>query len=333
MREKKPTVRDLARETGVSIATISRYLNQDYKSMSAATRQRIQEVIEKTGYVNSKTKSRGTIALLIPNVTDPFFAQVVERMALVLDAGGCNLQLCLSQDSMAQEKRLVRSLVNSTVDGIVYMSTVTSEENCIDLLRDSGKPFVVMDSYLSEYNAPALVFSDGSAGMYELTNYLMQAGHQDIAYLSGLKINAFEHYRYQGYVNALLDAGKTVNPLLTRFTGFTVEDGFRAICDLLDSGATFTAVICESDQMAAGVYKACRQRGLAIPEDLSVVGVNNSMIATLLEPALTSVDQRMDLQIDHAIELLHKQISGEVSSSRVRKITPELICRDSVRKR
>ena len=333
MREKRPTVRDIARETGVSIATVSRYLNQDYRAMSPATKLRIQEVVEKSGYVHTKNRSKRTIAALFPSVTDPFFAQMVERLAFALDAAGYTMQLCLSQDSMEQEKRLARNLVSSSIDGIIYMSTVTSEENCIELLRDSGKPFVVMDSYLSEYNAPALVFSDGSAGMYEVTNHLLKAGHENIAYLSGLKISAFEHYRYQGYVNALLDAGQAVNPELTRFMGFTVEDGLRGICDLLDSGARFSAVICESDQMAAGVYKACCQRGISIPEDLSVVGVNNSFIATLLEPALTSVDQRMDLQIDHAIQLLQKQIRGEVNSSRVCKIVPELVCRDSVRKR
>lgn len=330
MREKRPTVRDIAKEAGVSIATVSRYLNQDYGAMSQATKLRIQDVVEKSGYVYTKNRSRGSVAALFPNITDPFFAQIVERLVLALDAAGFTLQLHLSQDSMETEKRLVRNLLSSHVDGIIYMSTVTAEENCIEMLRDSGKPFVMMDSYLSEYNAPALVFSDGSAGMYEVTNYLLSKGHQNIAYLSGLRISALEHYRYQGYVNALLDSGYAVVPELTRFIGFTVEDGAQGFCDLLDSGKKFSAVICESDQLAAGVYKVCRQRGLSIPQDMSVVGVNNSFIAPLLEPALTSVDQHVDLQIESAIQLLQTQIRGEICSSRVCKIAPELICRDSV---
>ena len=333
MREKKPTVRDIAKLTGVSIATVSRYLNQEFGSMSHATRMRIQEAIEQTGYVYNKSRTKGTVAALLPNVADPFFAMMVERLAAGLDSVGYGLQLYLSQDSIEQEKRIARSLASSNVVGILYMSTITSEENCIDLLLASGKPFVMMDSYLSEYNAPALVFSNGALGMYETTNYLLAQGHEKIAYLSGLKLGAFEHYRYQGYVNALLDAGLAVDPELTRFIGFTIEDGIRGLTELLDRGAQFTAVICESDQIAAGVYKVCRRRGISIPEDLSVVGVNNTMIAALLEPPLTSMDQQVELQVETIVQLLQKQIRGEVNSTRVCKIKPELVLRESVCKR
>ncbi len=333
MGQKKTTVRDLAKATGVSIATVSRYLNQDYSSMSQATRLRIQEAVEQSGYIYVKNRNKGVIAVLLPNVTDPFFAMMVERLTIALDNAGYNLQLCISQESIEQEKRLTRSLIASDVAGILYFSTVTSEENCIELLRNSGKPFVVLDSYLSEYNAPALVFSNGSLGIYEATNHLLNSGHKRIAYLSGLKLGAFEHYRYQGYVNALLDAGLAVDPELTRFIGFSVEDGCRGFCELLDTDEQFTAVICESDQIAAGVYKICRQRGLHIPEDISVIGVNNTLIASLLEPPLTSLDQRMDIQVEYAIQLLQKQICGEANNIRVFKIKPELVHRESVSKR
>lgn len=333
MCEKKTTVRDLAKETGVSIATISRYLNQDYGAMSEATRLRIQKAVEKSGYINTKSRNRGTVAVVLPGLADPFFAQMIEQFSAALEGMDYALQLYVSRNSMKQEEQIIRSLINSSVSGIIYMSTVTSEENCIDLLLDSGKPFVVMDSYLSEYNAPALVFSDGSYGMYETVKYLLAAGHEKIAYLSGLKIGVFEHYRYQGYVNALLDAELAVNPELIRFIGFGLEDGMRGISDLLDSGVQFTAVVCESDQLAAGVYKVCRRRGIDIPKDLSVVGVNNSFIADMLEPGLTSLDQRIDIQVENAIALLQKRIRGEVDGARVCKVASELVCRDSVCKR
>lgn len=333
MVQKRTTVRDLAKITGVSIATVSRYLNQDYSSMSQATRLRIQEAVEQSGYIHNKARTKETVAVLLPSVTDPFFAMMAEHLAVALDSAGYHLQLCISQDSIEQEKRLARSLIGSNVVGILYLSTVTSEENCIEFLRNSGKPFVIMDTYLSEYNAPALVCSNGSLGIYEATKFLLASGHSSVAYISGLKLGIFEHYRYQGYVNALLDAGLAVDPEMTRFIGFSVEDGFRGFCDLLDSRAKFTAVICESDQIAAGVYRACHQRGLSIPGDMSVIGVNNTVISTVLNPPLTSLDQRMDVQVEYAIQLLQKQIRGEVSNTRVFKIDPELIHRESVCKR
>ena len=331
VREKRPTVRELAKETGVSIATVSRFLNQDYRAMSAATRQRIQEAVERSGYVYTKNREQGMVGVVLPNLTDPFFAQILSALAPVLDQAGLSMQLCLTQDSLDQERRCIRRLLGPEISGILYMSTVSSEENCFDLLKEAGKPFVVLDSYLSEYNAPALAFSNGVYGMYAVTQYLLQAGHEKIAYLSGLRAGMFEHYRYQGYVNGLLDSGHQVNPNLVRFTGFGIQDGMESFQDLLDSGEQFTAVICESDQMAAGVYKVCYQNRIAIPDQLSVVGYNNSLVAQLVEPPLTSVDQRVDLLTAEAVEMLQKQIRGEQLSERVKKITPQLVFRASVK--
>ena len=331
MREKRPTVRDIAREAGVSIATVSRFLNQDYSSMSDATKKRVHEVVVDTGYVNLKAKNSRMVAIVIPNLTDPFFAMTVEIMAAHLEKAGFSVQLCLTHDSVEQEERSIRSLLTPAVSGIVYMSTVSSKENCYDLLKAEGKPFVVLDSYLSEYNIPALVFSNGVYGMYEVTRYLLNAGHRNIAYLSGLRYGMFENHRYQGYVTAQLDFGLAVNPKLVRFVGFSMEDGQAAFQDLWDSGEQFSAIICESDQMAAGVYKVCRQMGLSIPENLSVVGFNNSSIADMLEPSLSSVDQQMDLLAEKAVRLLQQQIQGEPLTDRVQKIAPKFVIRNSVR--
>lgn len=331
MREKRPTVRDIARDAGVSIATVSRFLNQDYSSMSDATKQRLHEVVAESGYVNLKARSSRMAAIVIPNITDPFFAMTVESITAQLEKAGFSVQLCLTHDSVEQEERSIRSLLTPAVSGIVYMSTVTSKENCYELLKAEGKPFVVLDSYLSEYNVPALVFSNGVYGMYEVTKYLLEAGHRNIAYLSGLRYGMFETYRYQGYVNAQLDSGLAVNPKLVRFVGFSLEEGMAGFQDLRASGEDFSAIICESDQMAAGVYKACRQAGLSIPEDLSVVGYNNSTIAAMLEPPLSSVDQQTDLLAERAVRLLQQQIQGETLTDRVQKIAPRFVIRNSVR--
>ena len=264
MREKRPTVRDIAQDAGVSIATVSRFLNQDYSAMSDATKRRINEVVTERGYVNQKARAERTVAVVIPTLTDPFFAMTVETVSDDLTAAGFSVQLCLTHDSLEEEQRIIRSLLIPAVAGIVYMSTVTSKENCYEMLKAKGKPFVVLDSYLSEYNVPALAFSNGVYGMYNVTKSLLELGHRRIAYLSGLRYGMFENHRYQGYVNALLDAGIAVNPKLARFLGFSMADGISAFRDLRASGEAFTAVICESDQLAAGVYRVCAQEGVSI---------------------------------------------------------------------
>ncbi len=328
---KKTTVREIAKQSGVSITTVSRFLNRDYSSMSDATRKRIQEVIRESGYVNTKMKSGGTIAAVVPSLLDPFFAELIEKLEDGVTREGFSLRLCLTHDSLEEEEKTIRNLLSANVDGIVYLSSVTFEENCYELLIKEKKPFVVMDSYLSEYEVPAMVFSNGVYGMYQMTRYLLEAGHENIAYLSGLRFGMFEHYRYQGYVNALLDSSYVVNPKLVRFIGFGMKDGEDGFRELLASGEKFSAIICESDQLAAGVYKACRSEGISIPADLSVVGYNNSSVAGILEPELTSVDQRMDLMVDEAVRMLKKQILGQELTKHVCMIEPELIFRDSVR--
>lgn len=299
--------------------------------MSDATKQRIHDAVIENGYVNTRMKAKRTVAIVIPSILDPFFAMMVESLSRNLEQAGFCVQLCLTHDSIENEQRIIQSLLIPTISGIIYMSTVTSKDNCYEMLKKAGKPFVVLDSYLSEYNVPAMAFSNGVYAMYEVTKYLLESGHRNIAYLSGLRQGMFENNRYQGYVQAQLDWGLAVNPALVKFVGFSVEDGMNGFRELQESGEVFSAVICESDQMAAGVYKLCHRSGISIPEDLSVVGFNNSVIASLLEPALTSVDQQLDLLTKQAVEMLNQQIAGENLTDRVKKIPSRLVIRNSVR--
>lgn len=336
MASSKYTVRDLARDAGVSITTVSRYLNHDYSSMSESTRKKISELAEKKGYVNNKVKTTAaaeTIAVVIPDITDPFFAQIVEEVEKCSDAYGYNVQLCLSAESFQREEKYIKKLIQQNVSGIVYMSTVNEEKNCFGILKESGMPFVVLDSYLSEYNVPALVFSNGVWGMYEATKYLIENGHTQIAYISGLRFHMFEHYRYQGYVNALLNSGLAVNPDLVKFVGFSMEDGMKCFEELLDCGQEFSAIVCENDVLAMGVYRVCAGKGIRIPEDLSIIGYNNTILASSIQPALTSVDQHVNEMVHKAIELLMMQIRGEPIVDKIIRIAPSLVTRESVKKR
>lgn len=330
MSDKKPTVRELAKEAGVSIATVSRFLNQDYSAMSESTRLRLTETVERMGYVNPRSKTDRTVAMVLPSIGDPFFSSTVEAVTDALAEKGFSTLLCLTHDSFEQEQKCIRKLLSPAISGIVYMSTVTTKENCYDLLKTAEKPFVVLDSYLSEYNAAAFVFSNGVYAMYQVTEYLLEQGHREIAYLSGMRYGMFEHYRYQGHINALLAANMKVNPHLVRFVGFDVEDGLNGFMQLYEAGEKFTAIICESDLLAAGVYKGCKRVGLSIPDDISVVGYNNSFVSTLLEPALTTVDQQTDVLAENAVQMLEKQMRGEIITERLLRIPSRLVLRDSV---
>lgn len=332
MGNKKVTVRDLAQESGFSVATVSRYLNGDFGSMSLETRNILEGIVRDSGYVMKKEKTVGNvIGLVVPNVADPYFGMVIEAIHRTVKTRGFILQLGVADDSFENERQAINEMLDPSVAGILYMSTVTSKENCFDLLKSKGKPFVVFDSYLSELNVPAMVFCNGVYGMYEATRYLVDNGHREIAYLSGLRNGLFEHCRYQGYVNGLLSMGITVNPNLVRFVDFSLESGEQAFDELMDRNEQFTAILCESDLLAAGVYRSCGKRNIRIPDQLSVVGYNNSVVSQLLNPQMTSVDQNLDQMADEALTMLVRQIHGEVLIDHVKMVPSSLIKRESVR--
>lgn len=332
MGNKKVTVKDLAQESGFSVATVSRYLNGDYGSMSLETRNILEGIVRDSGYISKKEKTAGNvIGLVVPNVADPYFGMVIEAIHRKVKARGFILQLGVAEDSFENERQAINEMLDPSVAGILYMSTVTSKENCYDLLKSKAKPFVVFDSYLSELNVPAMVFCNGVYGMYEATRYLVDNGHREIAYLSGLRNGLFEHCRYQGYVNGLLSMGITVNPNLVRFVDFSLESGEQAFDELMDRNEQFTAILCESDLLAAGVYRSCGKRNIRIPDQLSVVGYNNSVVSQLLNPQMTSVDQNLDQMADEALTMLVRQIHGEVLVDHVKMVPSSLIKRESVR--
>lgn len=331
MSEKRVTVRDLANKSGFSVATISRYLNGDFNAMSNETRNRLKTIIQSSGYVMKKEKSTSnTIGLVVPNLADPYFGMVVDTIECKASEHGYVLQLGVSCDSFIKEEKLVKGMLAPSITGILYMSTVTSKANCFDLLKSERKPFVVFDSYLSEVNVPAMVFSNGVYGMYEATKYLVEKGHQNIAYLSGLRSGWFEHCRYQGYVNALLSSGITVNPELVRYVDFSIDAGRQGFDELVNNNEQFTAILCENDLLAAGVYQGCQKRNIRIPEDLSVIGYNDSIAAKLLNPQLTSVNQNLNVMADAAIDLLLKQIQRQPIDNHVKNVESKLIERESV---
>ena len=333
MDDKRTTVRDVAKEANVSITTVSRFLNQDYGSMSEATKLRIAKAVQKLGYNNPRAKSRRCVALVLPNVRDPFFAGMVEAVERKLESMGISMQLCLTEDSFEKEEKIIRSLIWPDITGLLYMSTVTAKENCYEILKTACKPFVVMDSYLSEYNAPAMVFSNGVYGMYEATKYLVEMGHRDIAYLSGIRYGMFEHHRYQGYVNAMLDSGLKVNTELVRFGSYEVEAGLQAFESLRTSDKHFTAIICENDQLAAGVYKGCLRAGLKIPEDISIIGSDGYALGAISRPQFDSVAHSISELVELAISRLIEIAEKKNQTPRQIILRPYIIERNSVAKK
>lgn len=328
------SIREIAQQAQVSTTTVTRFLKGNYGSMSEATRQRIEAIVEESGYeYHRKKKNTDRIGLILPDITNPFFAQMVSSLEYAASAHGLELVLGITNDNFEKETELVHRYSSGSIDGIIYMSTVSAPDNCYAYLKEMNIPFVAMDSYLqNEDSVPASVCVDGYRAMYELTMHLIDYGHRDIAYISELKYSSFKHNRYTGHTNALLESGITVNPELVKFCGFGPDNGAESFLSLRDAGVQFTAVICENDMIAFGVADECRKLGLRIPDDLSLTGFDNTVMAQYYNPPLTSVNQHLGQQADNAIDMLLRMLRGETFEGKHVNVQPTLVLRESVKK-
>lgn len=331
----KVSIRQIAKEAGVSITTVSRIVNGDFSSVREDTKARVLEIVEKYNYQPSKSQRRDNsqsqtlVGVVLPN-SEPFFVDIAKSIDSALNKHGLDMIVKWSEDDIELETKDIKKLGKIGVLGILYMSTTTSPVDCYGELIKNGIPFVVLDSYLNEYNVPAAVFVDGEAGIYEMTKYLISNGHKNIAYISGISYDCFSHGRYQGYAKALLENGIAVDPDIISFGRFSIEEGKNSLRKLFDSGKKFTAVVCESDVIALGAMEMAIQSGLNIPGDLSITGFDDSLISKVVTPRLTTVKQPIDQIAQKAVEMLLAQVKGEIIQEKIVLLPPEIVIRDSV---
>ena len=335
MARKAVTIRQIAREANVSPTTVSRVINNDYSSVAKDTRERILEIVEKHNYQPVERKKaqndvrQKAVGVVLPN-SEPFFVDVAVELGNVLNEFGFEMFIRWSRDDIAVEKKNIERMVEAEVLGILYMSTAASPEDCYAVLNERHIAYVVLDSFLLEHNVPAAVCVDGAKGMYDITNFLINNGHMDIAYISGISYDTFNHNRYLGYSKALLDAGIAVDPGLIKFGDFTINSGRECMLALLQGGKRFHAVICESDIIAVGALDTMKEMGVKVPDEVSITGFDNSLITEITTPKLTSLAHSLEDIARTAFELLMAQVSNQKIENRILAYAPRIVVRDSV---
>ncbi len=328
------TIRDIAAAADVSIATVSRVLNNDFSSVSEETKNRIIGIAKKNKYVLKKkvhkTISR-KVALVVPEINQMFFSSVINEAAKYCLCNGHELILfCSENDHKSQ--MVVDALVDSNeIEWVLYMGYSTLYQNLINRLIEANKKVVLLDNIAYDDGIPVAVFVDGECGMYQITNHLYEMGHRNIAYISGSKQAKFNNNRHIGYTRALLEKNIIVDPILTRFGYFTFDSGYECAKDLLKLGKNFTAVVCENDLIAYGAIKAFSEEGLQVPEDISVTGFDDMECSRYLLPGLTTVQQPMEEIINKSFEILQGLSKGEILSNCYIKFATKIVKRGSVK--
>jgi LacI family transcriptional regulator len=329
---ERVTIADVAREVGVSMMTVSRVIN-DKGEVSPMTRQRVLDAIERLGYRPSgiarglATQRTGTIGLIVPDVANPFFADVARGAEDQAYTKGYNVFLCNTSEDPEREITALESLEEKRVDGVVLCSSRLSDADLRPLLR--RHPATVLVNRELAGNNLGTVMIDDQAGAQALTQHLINAGHQHIGLLAGPPISCSGRQRTKGYQRALVTAGLTQKRSWMRFCAPDVAGGQRAVRELLTANPELSAVVCYNDLVAIGVLQACADRGRNVPEDLAVVGFDDILLAALVTPPLTTVSiPRRELG-RRSMALLLQHIADCAEGCESITLQPELIVRAS----
>jgi LacI family transcriptional regulator len=292
---RPPTLRDVAEAASVHVATASRALNPDTRSLvSSTTAERVLQAAKALDYRPNpiarslRTARTDTVGLVIPDLTNPLVPPMVRGVADVLAPAGYDAWIVNTDNDPDREIAQIESLRDRQVDGLI-VATARLEHPWLEQLHDDGVRIVLANRLLGAGRIPS-VTADNAAGSALAVEHLARLGHTRIAHVSGPQTLSTGLVRRRGYLQAIRDHGLPLDPdLLVTCTAWTEQEGARAVGDLLDRGVEFTAVVAGHDRVALGAYDALAARDLSCPEDVSVVGFNDMPFMDKMRPALTTV--------------------------------------------
>ena len=331
MSVARPTIYDVARLAGVSTATVSRALNGTGQ-ISTSTSAAIDAAVRQLGYEPNTvarslvTKTTQTIALLLPDIANPFYAALVSGIQERALAAGSTMLLCTTEGDPEREEQYLSLLRAKQVDGVLVDGLVLPPERIADFVRE-GLPIVCLDRDIDSSSVP-LVQVDNRLGARLATEHLLSLGHTRIAHVAGAPGLRISDERIGGYSDALASATVEHNRRLVAVGSFTEEGGYEAMRALLVV-SKLTAVFAANDLSALGVMHAIIESGRRIPDDVSVVGFDDLRLAGHTTPPLTTIHQPAFEIAQRATQLLLDLAAGREVSQRLHLLEPELVVRGS----
>jgi LacI family transcriptional regulator, galactose operon repressor len=327
------TIRDIARLAGVSVATVSRVVN-DRPDVSTETRNEVLRVMRTHGFTTNRSaralsgRRTGLIGFTLPFIEESYFMEILSGAAEALYEQDKRLVLCPTHHEHAREVTLLERLMGGTTDGAIIL---LPEESSGELRRlaEQGYPFVVADPRQPLDDGIPAVSASHLPGARAATEHLLGLGHRRVGMIAGTPGWLATEERVQGYRMALAAAGIPFAPELVVGEDFRTQTGFTAGGLLLDLDDPPTAIFASNDNLAVGVMRAVLARGLRVPQDVSVVGFDDTEIAANVLPPLTTVRQPLAELGRTAVSLLNRLIDGQrIEALRV-ELATRLIVRDS----
>lgn len=309
-----PTIYDIAQRAGVSIATVSRVLNHS-PGVKEETRQRVMAAIHDLNYSHNAVaaaltgKKTYTLGFLLPDIANPFFAELARGVEDRANYHGFNVIICNTDNKPHKEQAYVRLLLKKRIDGLLF-AAASAGSQALKQVQKSGLPVVLVAREATDMDLCSVLVDNVEAG-YTATRHLIELGHRVIALATQSLTIKTSQDRRLGYLRALEEYGLAISDDLQIFDCRGIEGGRMAVRQLMQLSKKPTAVVAFNDMVAIGIIAEAKAAGLAVPEQLSVVGVDDTIIASVTDPPLTTVAQPIYSMGHQAIDCLVGLINGE----------------------
>ncbi|WP_026567651.1 LacI family DNA-binding transcriptional regulator [Bacillus sp. UNC41MFS5] len=332
------TVYDIAKEAEVSVSTVSRVLNGT-APVKESTREKIMALINKYQFqpnalARSLTKKETKmIGVILPDITNPFFPEVFWGVENEANSKGYTFFLCNTSGQPELESQSLTILREKQVDGIIFMGGRINLSHCSQELakevEDIAKkiPIVLVNGNLPDSSLHRVIINEGK-GAEMLTQHLIDLGHNEIAFFGGYDYVSTTTHKVKTFKKTMKANGFKVPNEWVLYGDFSMDAGKKMMAEILKRENRPTAIFCVNDVTAVGAVKVAVEAGLRIPEDMAIVGFDDTILASTVIPELTTVSQKSLELGKNAVNILHKLINNE----KVKKVTviePELVIRDS----
>lgn len=329
------SIKDVAKEANVSIATVSRVLN-NIDVVNEETKKKVLEAIKKLDYRPNivarslKTQKTKTIGIIIPDISNSMYPEIVRGAEDVSNIYEYNIILCNTDLDPEKELEYFRVLGEKMVDGVIYISN-SLESTVMKTIKDSNMPIVLIETNGRETEYPSVIIDNKQAAI-DAVNYLIEKGNKKIAYI-GTDVDAVNAsaIRYYGYKDALEKNNISYNEDIVYFCKYSLkaEDGYKAMNSILSKTKDIDALFCANDDLAMGAINSLRDNGIKIPEDVDVIGFNDTYGAEFFYPRLTTIAQPLYDMGSVATRMLIKKINNQPIDKKLFILPYKLVERDS----
>lgn len=330
--KKFVTIRDIAKEAGVSINTVSRALN-DKPDINVETKRKILEIAKKMGYIKDATAISlrygltKVIGVILEDSSNPFFSEVLKGIELGAKEQGFTVVFMNTEKDYTLEEEAIKTMIGRRVDGIIISPTQEKSDD-IKFLIEKEIPFVVLGVHFEDIDVTE-IYTDDVKGSYLAVKHLIESGRKRILFLNGFLYKSVAKMRLEGYKKALEEFGLKYDDNLVFELEEGYENAYSLMKEIIKKGVKFDSVFCFNDVFAIGVIGALKEVGINVPKDVAVVGYDDISFSKFLTPSLTTVRIDKISEGKEAFDMLYQLLRKKIKKNIKKVLDVELVVRES----